>query len=424
MKKLAMVFGCLLQFALSSSSNAADANHPYMLGVGVHHGTFIETPRYNVGLTQEALHTYGFQSFRDDFGWSFLEGNPTPDFPQQLLRLKTVIQGMMGSAVPVLALTSGSPLFNDGVLPVTPQAQDSYAAFTARAAKLLNKYQPILEIWNEWNLGTGTRAHKPGTAADYVALAKKAHSAIEQAVPGSQILVGGMGTDVDPMPLMHRPWVWTREAIGLGLLDAGTGMSVHLYNICKTGDQRRPVELIDRLQQLDSLIRESRPAGYPLYVTEVGWPDRLKTCGYSDEEQISFSSQFLFWATKFPTLKGVWLYELKNNGADQNDIEDRFGLLDNAYKKKPYICGVTDSWSALSHAKFTAEHRQPDGSVDIEFDVAGQKMDAMWLGTAAAKASFVIPAGRQAKYICEDETYKSGTQVDLRDRPLVVTKAN
>lgn len=410
---------------IMSSMASAEMRLPYILGVGVHHGTFLEKPIYEVNSTLSALRDLGFTSIRDDFGWSALAKQPTGVFPPRLHRLKSMLDATAGQVQPILALTMGAPDYNGGQLPVTDEAQAHYATFAAQAVRVTAPYKPVYEIWNEWNLGTGTRQHVAGSAEDYVRLAKAAYPAMKAAAPDTTILVGGMGTDLDAIPLRKREWTWTTRAIELGLLDNGDGLSVHFYNVCRPRAERRPSEAVARLGKLVDLLEAARPGkGYPIYITETGWPGAVATgCGFSEEEQISFSAQFLLWVTKFPTLKGVWIYELKDSGVEPENLEHHFGLLDFHYGRKPYLCGVLEARVVLDGATFVREATVAGRSVQIQFAKPGATLEAIWVPDPGPNQIYVVPAGKQAKFICDEAIHSAGSTVSLRERPLIVTPA-
>jgi hypothetical protein len=421
-----MRFAAIACMTIMSSAASGEMRLPYILGAGVHHGTFLEKPIYEVPSTISALRDLGFTSIRDDFGWSSLANQPTNVFPPRMHRLKAVLDATAGRVQPILALTMGAPDYNGGRLPVTDEAQARYAAFAAQAVRVTASYKPVYEIWNEWNLGTGTRQHVAGSADDYVRLAKAAYRAMKAAAPDATILVGGMGTDLDAVPLRKREWTWTSRAIELGLLDNGDGLSVHFYNVCRPRDERRPSEAVARLGKLVQILEAARPGqGYPIFITEAGWPGKVATgCGFSEEEQISFSAQFLLWVTKFPTLKGVWIYELKDSGVEPDNLEHHFGLLDFRYTRKPYLCGVLEARSVLDGATFVRETAGPGGSVQILFAKPAGAAEAVWAPDPGPDQTYVVPAGQQAKFICDDAIHPAGSTVSLRERPLIVTPAS
>lgn len=410
-------------YAAGFSSHAlGEESHPYTFGVQVHHGTWVERPIYEVGPTLEALQQLGFSSFRDDVGWAYFEDGRPLALTRRLGALARVLNGTKGASRPLLILTNGTPDFNNGALPTTESARAGFADFAERAMGEIAPYDPIVEIWNEWNLGTGTRSKRPGNPEDYVQLVKATYPRLKAAFPGSTFLVGALATDLDPIPFLKREWVWLGRAIELGLLDNGDGLSVHLYNVCRPRHERRPSEQIRRMEALVELLDAAKPgANYPFYVTEVGWPEMMKGCGFTEDEQISFSGQFLLWATKFPSLKGVWLYELKDSGVDPDNLEHHFGLLDFHYRPKPYFCGVSEARTILDGARFVDERVGPGAQVALSFDRSGDAVSAIWLAIAGDPVPFTVPDGAKARFLCETATFKEGEQVLLRERPLIVS---
>jgi hypothetical protein len=423
---LSAVLAWIVGFSGSAVANGPALGsdvYPFEIGISVHHGTFIEQPVYNLNDTIKALGEFGFESFRDDFGWSFLEDAGDSGFPEKLQALYALLEAMKGRAKPLLALTLGSPIFNGGTQPTTDDAQDRYARSAATAVKLGRPYGAAFEIWNEWNLGTGTRKRIPGTPESYVSLVKKAYPAMKQENPDALVMAGAMATDLDPVPFLNRDWVWTRRALELGLLDNTDALSVHLYNTCRRDPaERRPSELIERLRKLIALVDEFKPGqAFPIEITEVGWPNPARGCGYSEDQQISYISQFLISLTQFPSVKGVWLYELKDLGNDHDtNLEHNFGLLTSDYKPKPYLCGYVETTALLKFARFKTVTTNGDGSVAFELTKGDQAVRVVWQPDPQTKTTYVVPAGSAARFVCDPSTYAAGSSVDLRERPLIV----
>lgn len=402
---------------------AAELNMPYELGVGIHFGTFLQHPRYKVDRTIAALRDHHLFTFRDDLGWSFLSPlAPTEtDLPDELAELRRLLLQTKGEFKPIIAITAGDPGYNGGQLPTTEAARADYAMAAAKAARLLLPFKAILEIWNEWNLGTGTRAHKPGTPNEYVALIKRAYPAIKATSPGTIVLVGGMGTDISSGPLYSKAWAWTEQAIDLGLLNFGDGLSVHLYNTCRrSASERTPSEMIARLQLLDNLIARSPRPDFPIFITEVGWPDLVpSTCGFTPKQQMDYLAQFMLSVAQFQRVKAVLIYELKDADSLSPDLEKRFGMLNSEYYEKPYMCALDSIESFMSGATFS-KVTKVDGHVILKFKKSNRAAYAVYAESEAGKSNLELSAGMKAHYVCSDQLYHEGDAVEITTTPLLI----
>ncbi len=414
----------LLFFLVMPSCTVSAGEMPYILGVNVHHADFLQSPIYNPVQSVKALKEYQFDSFRDTLGWSTFNAEKSWVFPSALRNFKYTLDDTKDLEQPLLVFTSGDPSYNNGYLPTTPDQREKALDFIKRATEATKDYHPIYELWNEWNLATGTRKKVPGTPEDYVAFIKQAYPAVKAIASKSTVLVGGMATDVDPVPVLKREWVWTKKAIDLGMLDYGDAVSVHLYNICRAKDERRPSEAIGRLEKLIKIIADKtgNPA-YPIYITETGWPEKMKGCGFTPEEQISFSAQFLFWLTKYPSVKGVWIYELKDSGKKPENIEHHFGFLHYDYSPKPMACVLNEVNKILSDSSFSSEKiSQSDNRIDFVMKKkGGAPFDLIWLPEKTGTPSYIVPKGKVARFVCDSRQYQEGMSVDLSELPLVVT---
>lgn len=419
LKYLYLVLICITYF-----SPARAEEMPYILGVGVHHADFLETPIYEPYKTVKSLKRYNFDSFRDTLGWSTFSKHAGSGLPDDLRDFRKILHQTKGEVSPLLVFTSGNPEYNGGYLPTTREQREKVVAFMQEATIATKEYTPILELWNEWNLATGTRKKIKGTAEDYVALVREAYPAIKSIVPDQLVLVGGMASDIDPIPERGEEWVWTKKAIELGMLDYGDALSLHFYNICRPKNERRPSEFIGRLDSLTRILEhKTGNSSYPIYITEVGWPKKVGGCGFTEDEQISFSSQFLFWIIKYPSVKGVWLYELKDSGESEDNIEHHFGFLNYNYSEKPITCVIKEVRNILSHASFSYENNYPHDN-RMHFTLKkenGDFIDIIWLPIEETTIKYTVPEGKTARFLCEQNTHPSGQEVALRERPLIVT---
>lgn len=415
----------ILFLAIFWVPNAAFAEKmPYVLGAGVHHGDFLQSPIYDPTKTVDALREYRFESFRDTLGWSTFDREIHRKFPLALKSLKFVLDNTKDIGTPLLVFTSGDPTYNDGYLPTTILQRKQAMSFIKKSTIATKDYSPIYELWNEWNLCTGTRKKIHGTPEDYVAFVKLAYPVIKETAPESTVLVGGMATNVDPIPGLKREWVWAKKAIDLGMLKYGDAVSIHLYNICRNQSERRPYEAINRLEKLIKIIgKKTGNDKYPIYITETGWPEKIGGCGFTPEEQMSFSSQFLFWVTKYPSVKGVWIYELKDSGVGPDNIEHHFGFLDYNYRPKPMACVLRDVRNILSGASFHSERKVTnDNRIDFVMNKEdGTQFDLVWLPEKKGEPQYVVPEGKTARFVCSNYQFQEGMSVNLSELPLIVT---
>lgn len=337
-----------LRFDLASLVARPD---PLIVGAGVHFGIGGKY-NYDPEKTAKLVREMGFTSVRDDLVWpTFIRpyAHPNASPPPQAWRLQRFLA--MAQVQPLLILGHAHPNIPGGIPPMTAEGRDAFADFAVKTADFVRRFNPMFEIWNEWNVdgqfnppwltGPG-QPGDPRSPADYLKLVETVKPVLNRVLPKSPVLIGTSGFDPD--------WTWTRSVFG-GSLRGAQGLSVHLSNHCDpTIHKRSATEAIDRVGVLQALIGKP-DAQVPIYVSEVGWPTApLSPCVISREQQADYLAQFLFWAAATPWLKGAWVYEFKDQGSHLENIEHNFGMFTFDYEPKPAACAVRETLQLLKGA--------------------------------------------------------------------------
>lgn len=398
---------------------------PLVIGVGVHFGI---GGAYNYVAEKSAalIRDMGFGSYRDDLAWPAFDqpgakkGRPEPKQLFDFMKL--------APARPLLILGHGNPQVQEGDPPITEAGRKAFADFAARAAAAAEPFDPIYEIWNEWNLtarfslpflvGPG-KPEDPRAAMHYAALAKAAIPAISEAAPGAPLLVGAVGVD--------SGWQWTKAIVDDGAVTAAAGLSVHMYNHCEPDVAKRTAtELINRLGELQQALSGKDGKPVPISVTEFGWPTAKQPCVIDRQQQADNIAQFLLWSAAQPWMKGAWVYQLKDQGRDENDLEANFGLFDYDYNPKPAACAVREVIALVSAAKaYHLSRPTPDVFVLAMDDGKSVKL-AAWTSRADIKANLSMPEDMavKAKGLCAQAQAATGTDFEFGATPLVVELEN
>lgn len=360
MKRWNRVFGLTLALAISVAGRAALAND-FVFGVGVHFGLNVQ--RGYLPQTQLPLLTaLKTDSWRDDVHQSIFgpseQGQP---LGRKLDRVNAAL--LAGGPQPVLIL-QGEALETKPVpryAPTSKRERDLFANFATRVVAATRDFNPIYEVFNEWNMNwrprqpvlgpLGLRSENPDYAPEnYVELAQVTRDAIRQAAPQAKVLVGAIGDD--------DGWTWTRAAVRAGLAKTGDGISAHFYNHCNPPARRTAEDLAGKVESFWKVVREEAgPNPPPLYITEFGWPNDEGPCGIPPALAAANLAQFALWAPTTGWIKGIWAYELRNSGQKVLDREDNFGLFDFDNKPKPAACMYKEA-SALSRSLTGQKFRQ------------------------------------------------------------------
>jgi hypothetical protein len=386
-----------------------------IVGVGTHFGIG-GNYNYQVAESARLIDEIGFDSFRDDLDWPAFQ-DAGGRFPARLAEFIAATR-----ARPLLILTAGNRLIAGANPPVTGAGRTAYAAFAGQVAATPEASRMLLELGNEWNL-TAARdrprmddAGPPGdprAASNYVPLARAAIASIRAARPQATVLSGAAG--IDP----H--WLWLR-AVSAGL-PRDTPLSVHYYNHCKAPSERSASDAIDQMEKLRSVLAGAEPArAPPLYVTEIGWPTAT-SCAISRGQSAANLSQFLLWSMVTPWIRGVWLYQLKDQGRDPAALEDNFGLYDYDYKPKPAACMVKASIALIRTMRGgRVVHRSPRLTVLDYSGDEGRKLIA-WTNDPGASAMLRLPgqARVESRRLCG--SIEDAAEIALDNVPAVISVA-
>lgn len=394
---------------------------PLTIGVGVHFGIGGEY-NYRPGPSADAMGAIGVSSWRDDVPWGSFK-SAGPDKPGQV---QPKLQAMLNATPlrPLLILGHANPAVQGGDAPVDPASLGAYGSFVREAVGDLQSHNPIYEVWNEWNrtaaekmplLKDAGRPGDPRAAVNYARLAGAATRQIRAVDPKATILVGAAATDPG--------WSWVQGIVADGAMRQADGVSIHYYNHCDRAPLRTAAEAIGAIQSLhDKLAARTKGKVPPIYVTEIGWPTTTGGgCDISRSASSDNITQFLLWAAATPWLKGVWIYQLKDQGQRPNEIEDNFGLFDYNYQPKPAACSVKDVTKLVKIATGWSVQRPTPGVVMLQVKTsAGPKLVA-WTEEQGMKAQLSIKGGRSAGYrlFCDATTQSSAT-IPIGTRPTLI----
>ena len=166
----------------------------------------------------------------------------------------------------------------------------------------------------------------PASADAYLRLVKAVHAAVKQIDSEAEIIAGAI------TPVGIREGFLTR-LVEQGVLNHADALSLHPYIHCDRA--RSPEDWARWMKQVGDDLQ--RRAGRPVrvYLTEMAWPAHQGACGISEQEQAENLVKMFLLAKTLPFIKGIWWYDLQNDGPDPKSREHNFGLLDHELRPKP-----------------------------------------------------------------------------------------
>lgn len=308
------------------------------IGVGTHRWHRDLAP----AQVDRMLAATGATSWRDGINWAAVERQ------RGVYTLPAQFEALMRAAGeaparglrPLVIVGYGNPLYETGGLVTTDAARKGFAAYARWLAARLKGKVRYYEIWNEWNIGTGSTAmpRAIGSVDDYARLVRIAAAAIRAVDPQARIIAGG-ATNHD------TGWF---DAFGRsGALDVIDGVSIHPYNYGRPLFAHTPEAAIAWVQHIQARLSARRGRPVTMYITEIGWPAHAG--GYAPAQVADYLERFMRLARRDPHIAGVWWYDLVNDGDDADDPEHHFGLFDRRHRPLPALralqacCGKRDA---------------------------------------------------------------------------------
>jgi hypothetical protein len=321
------------------------------IGVGVHpSGLSMPAQAAQIKLVGEA----GLDSVRFDMPWKYVEKQRGQyAIPGDLEHYVDLVNKR--GIQPVLILDYGNPLYDGGD---KPRSRDAIQAFTAYATFVVDHFRGRVrqfEVWNEWDNYTG--GFHPGSPEDYAVLFRAVYPAVKAVNPDAMVLVGaGVHTG------------WEERLAELGVVQMGDGLAVHPYNFQLT-DDLAPEHCIQKLAELEARLQSiTKRANIDLYVTEIGWPTNAGRYGVSEDVARSFAVRLVLLARSLPYLKGVWWYDLVDDGHDPQNKEHHFGLFRTDLSPKPAATGISAAvaFATTRKLKLATPGELSEGAIAIE----------------------------------------------------------
>lgn len=304
----------IIFFFLISSSLSSFAQE-FIKGIGVHPQFYNQQQPL---LYLNAIDKYGFDSIRTDYYWRDIEQRSGVYSADN--RVDRYVQHMLAkkNGTVILVLGGNNPLYGN-TPPITQEQLDAYIKYVSWVAYHFKNKKIIYEIWNEWNKEKSINGlNELNSAKSYVALIKKSASVIKQIDSSAIIIAGSMNpNDSDDVR-------WTTYLAKLGLLNYIDGISIHPYSYALTADEN-----FLNIEKFSNIL-SSYNSNSNIYITEIGIPTLVKNRSsfFSEKSVATYYNRFIFLARNNDRIKGVWWYDLANDGVNLYEKEHNFGVLD------------------------------------------------------------------------------------------------
>lgn len=334
---------------------------PFVVGIG----TSIHDPRE----IDAAMAELGVRSMRLDAPWATIESIPGRYYVPEWLG-RAVDSARAHGVEPLLILAYGHPAYG-GDKPRSAAAIDAFARYSAFVVRHFAGRVRRFDLWNEWDAHTGRTT--PGSADDYVALARRVYPAIKAANPEAVVLSGGISSYG-----LARGWV--ERFVELGGPAYVDGISVHPYNFV---ERKTPEDAITELDRVHALVAGAGRE-LPIYVTEMGYPSHTGRGGMSVDASAAYLARFMLLAAARPYVAGVWWYCLRDQGTERDNKEHNFGVLDASLRVKPAGIALHAVAALLAGTHAVGAASAGDEQRVHALAANGQRVEVTWAVSDAA----------------------------------------
>ncbi len=364
LRAAAVLLTSSLTATLIVGSTAANASTEGLRYVGHNlHTLWSSNTQTNVDRELDLVAASNANAARVDLAWSSLQVNGRGTISSSYRdRIDALVDGATrrgialvltlhttpcwaSSAPESLKLNCEGAYWDRGVTRYPPTDNADFAWAAKYVAQRYGGRIAALELWNEPNYDGGfTNLTTPDKPAVYAAMVKAAYPAIKSAAPSLPVLMGALSFADD---------LFLNELYKHGIRGSYDGVSVHPYNEWRApGAPHDPRWYkYDYVLGLQAIRSAQTAAGdtTPVWVTEVGWT--TCTIGASrwcvtEAQQAEYSAAIVpLTAQRFPWVRALILYNLRNKGTDVNYTEHNFGLVRRDYSPKPALATVTRAFT-------------------------------------------------------------------------------
>ena len=293
----------------------------------------------------------GADLVRIDVGWSSLEltgkGRVARGYARRLdrflaharaRRVKVILTFLetpcwASSAPRSLRQGCRGPWWERGVASYPPRRARDYADAASYVARRWGDRLHALEIWNEQNVQHFLRSEDPVLA--YARLVRAAYRPVKRAAPNLTVLAGAtLRSDGKFLTGLYE-----RGRIA-GRYDA---ISYHPYSAAPAeadNDLGREYSLIGGTRWMRDIMVAHGDADLELWATEAGastCPKTLHVDCVSRATQAHRIKQYIETARRFPYVRAMVIYNLRDKGDSRVDVENGFGIVTRNLRAKPAL---------------------------------------------------------------------------------------
>jgi polysaccharide biosynthesis protein PslG len=317
----------LLLFAALSFGTPQAFSSERICGVSTH---FAQS-RKDFDQTSAAVREMKFNAIRDDLFWDMTERTRgSYAIPVRILRL--VRETELNGQKLLLILGYSNHLYGPNLKPFTSEQKAAYIRYVDFVTRTLSGRVWGFQIFNEWDWKTGNFTNA-GEANDYMSFAVDAANVARKNSPGSVIVANGVSTIGVYSGFLDALLKDKR------LTQAFDAFALNAYVHSRGVGRRGGAAMVDLIAGVRRKLDKASP-GFPLYLTELGWPGGTLISEPEIEEHIRYLSR----SSDFHRMiSGYFWYSIQDDGSDEKNLEHNFGVFRSSWEKKiPVFNAVYD----------------------------------------------------------------------------------
>ncbi|MBP1128774.1 hypothetical protein JOE25_000317 [Serratia sp. PL17] len=373
MKRSSLQINILVVLGLACMHNTANA---FELGIGVHPAEFKAPTENYVNLAKQ----YGFNSFRTDLNWGNVEKEKgiysiQPPLKNTNELVKIINNDKLTSAL--LILDYGNDLYTPSDYPISQDEINAFANYSNWVSSQFKDKVKYYEIWNEWLQGTGIKKKTlpPTDPKIYTALVKETYKKIKDNDPNAIVMVGSIN------PTIPKYMTWLSGLIDNGILDYSDAISVHAYSTRISSPGTKPPESgIDEIEKLQDLIISKTGKPKNIYITEIGYPTMHNVHDLSQDSVAQKIIKFTILARSKPYVKGLWWYDLIDDGINIDEPENNYGFFSTTNSPKKSASSVKELARIIKDDSYHfQENENSDNIIKVQItSSSGKKAQISW----------------------------------------------
>lgn len=316
-------------------------------------GAIVHFPRHS-GQLDSVYQLYsqsGFNTFRDEFEWAWIErekgryhldgqdlSGPLEIFNSESAKIDSYPLFLLDYGNPLYWRTDTEDLSNPDVFARFTNGFIEYTRFMMKSMPNVRMF----EVWNEWNInahlcdsGCPKNIDDINQGSFYGQFLKKVSAFIKEERPEAVVLSQGLAYGKKSGGPDNRFLI---DSLNVGSVEYLDGVALHPYMFLDTGPERVYSYLVSTRRQLYKEVPDYKFRPLPFYITEMGWPTSQGT-GYghniTELQQSNLIERFSLLVKTLSYVKGLWLYDLVDDGLDETDNENNFGLVHTNLTTKP-----------------------------------------------------------------------------------------